>query len=101
MRPNTFINAIIARYLTNLYARLRKAEKQIHPLQHKQLNAFIQKARNTETGKQFGFKHIRHYSQFAAQVPIRKYDEIRDLIIRMMAGETNILWPGLVTWFAK
>jgi hypothetical protein len=101
MRPNTFINAIIARYLTNLYDRLRQAEKQIHHHQHTQLTSFIQKARNTEVGKQFDFRNIRNYEQFAGKVPIRKYDEIRDSILRMMKGETNILWPGLVTWFAK
>ncbi|MEO5906823.1 MAG: GH3 auxin-responsive promoter family protein, partial [Saprospiraceae bacterium] len=52
-------------------------------------------------GKQFGFSTIRNYKDFTSQVPIRGYEEIRDQIIRMMEGQTNILWPGLVTWFAK
>jgi hypothetical protein len=101
MRPNSLINATISRYLASLYVRLRKAEKNIHPLQDSQLKSFIQKARNTEAGKEFGFRSIRDYSTYRQQVPIRSYDDIRLHIQRMMQGEENILWPGLISWFAK
>jgi hypothetical protein len=101
MRPKSILNTAISYYLAHLYARLRKAEKHIHSLQESQLKSFIHKARNTEIGKDFGFSRIKDYPTFRHQVPIRKYDAFRDQILRMMQGETNILWPGLVTWFAK
>ncbi len=101
MRPSHLINRAIALYLGNLYSRLRHAEKKMHPLQASQLSTFIHKARNTEVGRRFGFAGIRDYATYADRVPIRRYDDIRLDIQRMMKGETNILWPGLVTWFAK
>ena len=63
--------------------------------------SFVQKAKRTEAGKTFGFETIRNYQDFAHQVPVRNYDAIRSEVQRMMKGETDVLWPGLVTWFAK
>lgn len=65
------------------------------------LRTFLHKAKKTEVGKAFGFSTIKNYADFRNQVPVRPYEEIRNQILRMMEGETNILWPGLVTWFAK
>jgi len=101
MRPRNLINTCVSRYLSYLHGRLMKAEKNIHGLQDGMVRSFLQKAKNTEAGKEFGFASIRGYNDFARQIPIRNYDAIRDQIMRMMEGETNILWPGLVTWFAK
>ena len=88
-------------YLKVLYAQLQKALKDSLKHQDKMLLAFTSKAKNTETGREFGFKSINSYRDYTRQVPIRDYDNIRTLIIRMMEGQTNILWPGLITWFAK
>jgi hypothetical protein len=101
MRLSNPINATIALYLSQLYARLRKAEKNIHPLQDSQLRSFLQKARNTEIGREYSFRHIKDYQQYRKQLPIRAYDDIRQQVHRMMQGEENILWPGLISWFAK
>ncbi len=101
MRPRSLINTGMSRYLGYLHDQLQYAEANIHGLQDNMIKSFVQKAKNTEVGKDFGFASIRSYKDFAAQIPIRNYDAIRDQIIRMMEGEMNILWPGLVTWFAK
>ena len=101
MRPNSLINRAIAVYLANLYKRLRHAEQRIHQLQDSQLALFIQKAKKTEVGLEFGFSFIKNYQDYKRQVPIQTYEDIRLQIQRMMEGEVNVLWPGLVTWFAK
>ncbi len=101
MRPRSLINSLISQYLTSLHGRLQHASQDIHTHQDKMRAAFIHKARNTEAGRMYGFSSIRTYTDFAQQIPVRNYDAIRDQILRMMQGETNILWPGLVTWFAK
>ena len=100
MKPAILINRVISLYLSNLHKILKKAEKDVHVHQQKMLRTFIQKARKTEIGREFGFASINNYKDFARQVPVRRYDEIRTQVHRMMEGETNILWPGLVTWFA-
>lgn len=101
MRPGNLINTCVAYYLSYLYKELKQAEKNIHMHQDKMLRSFIQKAKKTEIGREFGFSSIKNYADYIDQVPIRGYDEIRTQIHRMMEGQTNILWPGLVTWFAK
>src|SRR5688500_12981416 len=95
------INSIISIYLSNLYKHMQQAEKDIHARQDKMLQSFIRKARKTDVGREFGFSSITNYKDYARQVPVRRYDDIRTQILRMMEGQTNILWPGLVTWFAK
>ena len=101
MRPSNLINKAVSRYLSYLHGRLQQAEHEIHSHQGSMVKSFLQKAKKTEAGKEFGFGSIRNYSDFASQIPIRSYDAIRDQILRMMNGETNVLAPGLVTWFAK
>ncbi len=101
MRPRSLINTAIARYLRYLYDRLQYRQKNIHPLQNQLLHTLLQKAKRTETGRSFGFSSVTDAATYARQVPVRDYDAIRDQIQRMMQGETNVLWPGLVTWFAK
>lgn len=80
---------------------MQHAGNNIHMHQDSMLKSFLQKAAKTEVGRSFGFDRIRNYKDYVNQVPIRGYEEIRTQIHRMMNGETNILWPGLVTWFAK
>ena len=101
MRPRSLFNSSISYYLSYLHARLQYREKRIHALQDSMLKSLIQKAKRTEIGREFGFRTIRNAQDYARQVPVRNYDAIRDHIQRMMQGETNVLWPGLVTWFAK
>lgn len=101
MRPGSLLNTSVSYYLSYLHARLQAREQNIHNLQDAMLKSFIHKAKRTEVGKEFGFGSIKNYNDFASQVPIRNYDAIQGHIKRMMAGETNVLWPGLVTWFAK
>ncbi|HJW28187.1 MAG TPA: GH3 auxin-responsive promoter family protein [Saprospiraceae bacterium] len=101
MGPNNLINSTIALYLANLHSRLMKASRNIHQLQDSQLKSFVHKALKTEVGREYGFYFIKDYATYTRQVPVITYEDIRLHIQRMMQGETNILWPGLITWFAK
>jgi len=80
---------------------MQHAGENIHSHQDQMLKSFLRKAKNTEAGKEFGFSTINNYNDYIHQVPVRGYEDIRIQIFRMMEGGTNILWPGLVTWFAK
>lgn len=101
MRPNNLINSAIAVYLRNLHQRLMQASRDIHHHQEAQLRTFIQKSRSTEAGLEYGFRNIKNYKDYAREVPIITYEDIRTHIHRMMQGEMNVLWPGQVNWFSK
>lgn len=70
-------------------------------LQLKVLFSLIGKARHTEWGQNHGFDRIRTYEDFAASSPINTYEELKHSIDRMRQGEKNVLWPGVVKWYAK
>jgi hypothetical protein len=71
-------------------------------IQLRQLQYLLHKAEGTAFGKEYGFgKEVNDYTSFAATVPLHTYDEIKRWIEPMLRGERNVLWPGLVEWFAK
>ncbi|PCJ81072.1 MAG: hypothetical protein COA49_07150 [Bacteroidetes bacterium] len=53
-----------------------------------------------EHGLNKGLKSVR-VREFKSLIPIKTYDEIKPWISRSIAGESDVLWPGKVDWFAK
>ena len=70
-------------------------------LQRKVLEYLVSKGRDTEYGRSHAFENIKCYDDFVKSVPINTYEELKGDIDRMRHGETNVLWPGLVRWYAK
>lgn len=70
-------------------------------LQKEQLQYLFRTAQKTEFGQKHRFGEIRNYTDFAAQVPIFDYEDIKPYIDRMLRGENNLIWPSEVKWFAK
>ncbi|MFA6514840.1 MAG: GH3 auxin-responsive promoter family protein [Candidatus Paceibacterota bacterium] len=61
----------------------------------------ILNAQNTRFGKQHKFLKIRSIKDFQKNVPISHYVNLENDIIDMLAGKSNILWPGKTHFFAK
>jgi len=70
-------------------------------LQMQTLMRIVGKARQTEWGLEHGFNGIGTYESFSHSSPINTYEELKGYIDRMRQGETNILWPDTVRWYAK
>ncbi len=70
-------------------------------LQHEAFQKLIKKAVNTEYGRNHFFNNTHSYEDFAKNVPVNTYEELKGDIDRMRHGEKNILWPGTVKWYAK
>ena len=70
-------------------------------LQESVLKYLVGKGRNTEYGRDHMFDSIMGYDDFAKNIPINTYEELKGDIDRMRHGEENVLWPGLVKWYAK
>ncbi len=95
--------------LTKIASKLfipRQRELQLHytkpeELQRRVLAHLVEKAKNTEYGRNHFFSKIRSYEEFANYVPVNTYEELKGDIDRMRHGEANILWPGTVKWYAK
>lgn len=69
--------------------------------QQKIFENLIQKAKNTQFGKDHQFSEIKTHQDFVKQVPIRDYEALKPYIERIIQGEENVLWRGKPIYFAK
>ena len=70
-------------------------------LQQRVLAYLINKGKNTEYGRKHLFATMKDYTDFAANIPVNTYEELKDDIDRRRHGEADVLWPGTVKWYAK
>ncbi|MCX7605900.1 MAG: GH3 auxin-responsive promoter family protein [Bacteroidia bacterium] len=91
-----------------LYPIVRIPHKRIEALrrdpihkQHKWYTYLLERGSQTRYGKALGLKPGMSYTSFQRQVPIVSYEELYSWIERSLKGEADILWPGIVRWFAK
>ncbi|MCR5849168.1 MAG: GH3 auxin-responsive promoter family protein [Bacteroidaceae bacterium] len=70
-------------------------------LQRKALKRLLDKADQTEWGRTHGYSKDLCYEDFARQTPLNTYEELKGFIDRMRHGESDVLWPGKVKWYAK
>ncbi len=61
----------------------------------------IRQAKNTKFGIDHHFEQIKTTEDFAKNVPVRDYEELKSYIERVVKGEENILWKGKPIYFAK
>lgn len=79
---------------------LTKYVSEAEAIQDRVFRKLIQAASSTEWGTQYDYSHIKNYTDFQ-RVPIQTYEDIKGYVDRMRHGETNVLWPGKVIWYAK
>ena len=70
-------------------------------VQRESLFRLLEQAKDTWYGKEYGFSKIQTLKQFQEQVPIARYEELQPMIVRVMEGEQDLLWPSEIKWFAK
>lgn len=80
---------------------IEKFAQNTDDIQRKQLHSLLCKAKCTKWGREYDFRSIRTYEDFAARLPLQGYDDIKPYVIRMINGERNVLWPSVVKWYAK
>ncbi len=69
--------------------------------QEKVFRELINEAKNTKFGKEHNFETIQSHADFIKKVPIRDYEQLRPWVDKMVAGETDVLWPGRPLYYAK
>ena len=70
-------------------------------LQQGELVKLIERAALTTIGRKYNFSRVRTYQQFASTVPLYRYEDLRPMIMRMVNGEKDVLWPGRTFHFAQ
>ncbi len=95
------VNSIASWFLKKRLHQVELFLKYPHDVQNELLSKLLEKAKDTEVGKQYDFKSIKSYEDFAERIPVQTYEDIFTDIERSRKGETNIFWPSRIKWFAK
>lgn len=61
----------------------------------------VRKGAATAFGKDHQLAQVSSYSDFKQRVPIRDYEELKPYVDRIVAGESDVLWPGKPMYFSK
>lgn len=65
------------------------------------LSELVEKAKQTQFGKDHEFAAIKSYDDFKTRVPLRDYEELKPYIEKIKEGAHNVLWKGRPLYFAK
>ena len=80
---------------------LRTKSAQPANAQLKQLNEIVKTAENTSFGKDHGLRDGMSIEAYQRAVPVNDYEGIKSYLERAVAGEKNVVWPGLPLYFCK
>ena len=69
--------------------------------QEKVFQKLISKGSKTVFGKDHDFSNIHNYEDFKKRIKVQDYEGLRAYVDRVVAGESNVLWPGKPLYFAK
>jgi hypothetical protein len=69
--------------------------------QQKVFNELIQKAKETQFGKDHAFGLIKSHTDFVQKVPVRDYEGLKPYVDLVVKGQENVLWKGKPLYFAK
>ena len=95
------LTPIARTFLTRRARHLQRIAVCTEQVQRSLLSGLIRRASSTVYGRDHTFARIRSYEDFVRAVPIVEYEDIRPLVMRMVAGEKDVLWPGLTRRFAQ
>jgi hypothetical protein len=96
------IKSIAARLFASQVVKKTKAwSSNSVATQNKVFQELIRQAKNTQFGKDHHFDQILTPSDFAQQVPVRDYEQLKPYVDRVVKGEENVLWKGKPLYFAK
>lgn len=99
--PIPIVNSIASWFLKKRFHQIDLFLKYPIEVQEELLFNLLQKAKNTEIGREHDFSSIKTYREFSQRVPVSTYEEYHEKIERARRGESNIFWPTPIKWFAK
>ena len=92
---------IVGKLFVPRQKEVQKYQHHAEDIQNGVLRHLVSRGTATEYGRNHLFSTINGYEDFARNVPLNTYEELKGDIDRMRHGESNILWPGNIKWYAK
>jgi len=98
MSFKSFIALPYAKWIT---ARVMRAVMDPVAAQRRVLKQLISSGSRTAFGKEHKLDQVRDDASLKQAVPLRDYEAFRPYIDRIVAGERDVLWPGLPLYLCK
>ena len=95
------INTILRWYLGRRVPALRAYFENPQPVQEGILRTLLRKNAATEWGRKYDFSRIKNKDEYRQKLPISRYEDFAPYVERMLRGEPNVLYTGLVKNFSK
>ncbi len=95
------INSIVSWLMKKRMHQIELFIQYPEEVQHEWFVRLLDTAKDTEWGKKYGYDSILSEAEYKMRVPIQEYEDIKPYVDRLRKGESNILWPGEIRWFAK
>jgi hypothetical protein len=96
-----WFNKAVSIYLKTRRSRLENIKNNPYFHQERILMKLLNTHKNSEVGQEYNFNKIRNCQAYRENLPIRKYEDIKPYVDRMMRGERDVLVKGSVEWYAK
>ena len=98
--PN-LMDSVLRRYFVYRQQRIDAVLRDPWPYQDRLLSRILRRNASTEYGQTHVFGDIQDGRDYAAKLPLVRYEDLYPLIARMMDGEQAILVQDRVRWYAK
>ena len=96
------LTSIIGKFFVPRQQELKRYDDEGEAMQRHVLATLLESAKDTEYGRKHLFDIANgQYDGFVAHTPLNSYEELKGDIDRMRHGESDVLWPGVVKWYAK
>lgn len=95
------LTPLLRPYFTARARRALRLHDDVERTQRGVLAWLLERARYTDFGRRHSLRRGVTPGEFAAQVPLQSYPDVRDDVMRALRGEKDVLWPGRVTRFAQ
>lgn len=83
------------------WSRIQRWHDTPEATQRRVLASLLAAGARTEVGSRYHLQPSDSYEMFAERMPVVEYEDIRADVMRMVAGERDVLWPGRVHSFAQ
>ncbi|MBR4898346.1 MAG: GH3 auxin-responsive promoter family protein [Prevotella sp.] len=95
------LTRIARNFFASRWHELERHQREGETLQREVLSSLLNRAKDTEYGRNHLFGACKGYDDFARNTPLVDYEDLKGYIDRMRQGEHDVLWPGTVKWYAK
>lgn len=93
-------SAIVKAWAKRATEKVKVASQDPVATQMKVLKDLLEAARNTRFMQDHGVA-VEDHTSFKSKVPIRDYEALKPYIDRVVAGDSDVLWPGKPTYLCK